>query len=202
MNSTWQSLRHRATEADRLDQAVSLCLSLAAVAMVGGMLGVVLVWGDLVMPGWALSASLLVLSLVLAIVGVFVRHRRKTASGEQRSTRRGSRLWAGLAVLVGVCSVISGVGDLGATYTVLRPQGPGFCQAAVREHSFMFAGGGELYAAGFGGFGRSVSSWTADDGYQPIASDTYEFKWDNEGALLQLHGPDPVWPALHDFDCP
>ncbi|MHA7224024.1 hypothetical protein ACX80S_17165 [Arthrobacter sp. RHLT1-20] len=189
-------------EADRLDQAVSLCLFLAAVAMVGGMLGVVLVWGDLVMPGWALSASLLVLSRVLAIVGVFVRHRRKTASGEQRSTRRGSRLWAGLAVLVSVCSVISGVGDLGATYTVLRPQGPGFCQAAVREHSFMFAGGGELYAAGFGGFGRSVSSWTADDGYQPIASDTYEFKWDNEGALLQLHGADPVWPALHDFDCP
>ena len=202
MSSWWQSFRHRAMGADRIDQAARLCLFLAAVAMVGGMLGVALVWGVLVVPGWVLSASLLVLSLVLAVVGIGARHRRKASPDAQGSTRRGSRLWVGLAVLVGVCSVISGVGDLGATYSVLRPQGPGFCQAAVREHSFLFAGGGDLYAAGFGGFGRSVSSWTSDDGYRPVASGTYEFKWDNDGALLQLYGSDPVWPALHDFDCP
>ncbi|TLM80859.1 hypothetical protein [Pseudarthrobacter sp. NamE5] len=189
-------------KADRFDQAVSLCLFLAAVAIVGGMLDFILVWDDFVMPGWALSASLLVLSLGLAIVGAFVRHPRKAASGEQGSNRRGSGLRAGLAFLVGVCSVIGGVGDLGATYTVLRPQGPGFCQAAVREHSFLFAGGGELYAVGFGGFGMPVSSWTADDGYQPVASGTYEFTWDNEVALLMVHGSvDPVWPTLHDFKC-
>lgn len=189
--------------AHRLDQAVSLFLLLAAVAIVGGMFGFLLVWGELVIPGWALSSSLLVLSLVLAIVRAFVRDYRNAASGEQRSTRRSSRLWVGLAVLVGVCSAISWVGDLGATYTVLRPQGPGFCQAAVREHSFLFAGGGELYAVGLGGFGRPVSSWTADDGYQPIASGTYEFTWNAEGALLSVHGDiDPVWPALHDFECP
>ncbi|KNH16272.1 hypothetical protein ACU18_14025 [Arthrobacter sp. ZBG10] len=188
--------------AGRVGQAASLCVVLAVVAMVGGMLGVVLVWGDLVVPGWVLSASLLVLSLVLAVVGIGARHRRKASPDAQGSTRRGSRLWVGVALLVGVCSVTSGVGDLGATYTVLRPQGPGFCQAAVREQSFLFAGGGELYAVGFGGFGRSVSSWTSDDGYRPVASDTYEFTWDNDGALLQLHGSDPVWPALHDFDCP
>jgi hypothetical protein len=188
--------------AHRLDAAVRLCLLLAAVATVGGMFGFLLVWGQLVIPGWALSASLLVLSLVLAIARALLR-RRNAAPGEERSARRRSPQWVGIALMAGVCSVIGGVGDLGATYTVLRPPGPGFCQAAVREHSFLFAGGGELYAVGLGGFGRPVSSWTADDGYQPIASGSYDFTWDAEGALLSVHGgPDPVWPALHDFDCP
>lgn len=189
--------------AHRLDQAASLCLLLAALAVVGGMFGFLLVWGEVVIPGWALGASLLVTSLVLAIVRAFVRHSRSAAPGEHRSTRRSSRIWVGLAVVVGIFSAIGGVGDLGATYTVLRPPGPGFCQAAVREHSFLFSGGGELYAVGLGGFGRPVSSWTADDGYRPIASGTYQFTWGAEGALLTVHGDiDPVWPALHYFDCP
>ncbi|MFJ6314285.1 hypothetical protein [Pseudarthrobacter oxydans] len=188
--------------AHRLGAAVRLCLLLAAAAIVGGMFGFLLVWGPLVVPGWALGASLLVLSLALAVVRAFLL-RRNAASGEQRSARRRSPLWVGIATVAGVCSVIGGVGDLGATYTVLRPPGPGFCQAAVREHSFLFAGGGELYAVGLGGFGRPVSSWTVDDGYQPIASGSYDFTWEAEGALLTVHGGiDPVWPALHDFDCP
>ena len=188
----------------RLDQAVGLCLLVAAGAVVGALCGYLLVWGGEVVPAWAVGAALLVVSLVLAAVRSIVRKQRKGATGEVPPRRR-SAWWSALAVLTALCAGFLGLADFvfDAGYKVLQPSGPGFCQAAVREDSFLFGGGGELYAVGFGGIGRAVSSWTADDGYNPVASGSYDFTWTSEGALLRVHGGSfsPVWPAQHEFDC-
>ncbi|GAA3679577.1 hypothetical protein GCM10023081_17190 [Arthrobacter ginkgonis] len=188
----------------RLDQTLGLCLLLAAATTLGGMFGLLLVWGGRVMPAWAISTTLLVASLALAIARARVRRHQAPDAGEQGPVRRRSGPWVALAVATGICSAAGGMGDFvfDAKYTVLQPGGPGFCQAAVKETSFLFAGSGELYAVEFGGLGRAVSSWAADDGYEPVASGSYDFEWTDEGALLSLYGgADPVWPGSHSFDC-
>lgn len=73
----------------------------------------------------------------------------------------------------------------------------------VRETSFLFAGSGEVYAVGASGIGWTRSSWTADDGYEPVASGTYELHWSADGGTLTVNGTttNPVWPSLHELDC-
>lgn len=204
MPSTTESFRLPSIVEKRFDATARGCLLLSGVAAVGGMFGFLVVWGGMVAPGWVVSAIFLSGALVIAVIRASVRRRLDRAAGESPLRKR-SGWWAALAVVTVVCTGFLGLGDIAfeARYTVLQPSGPGFCQAVVREESFLFAGGGELYAVGFGGIGRSASSWTADDGYRPIDSGTYEFKWTAEGALLTVrgNGHDPVWPALHDFHC-
>ena len=188
----------------RLDVAARVCLLLSGVAAAGGMFGYFLVWGPMVAPGWVVSTAFLFASLVIAVIRASTRRRLGRASGEAQH-RHPSGWWVALTVIAVVCTGLLGFGDvaLGARYTVLQPSGPSFCEAVVRETSFLMSGGGELYAVGFGGIARPVSSWTADDGYRPIDSGTYEFTWTTGGALLKVHGNghDPVWPGLHGFDC-
>jgi len=74
---------------------------------------------------------------------------------------------------------------------------------SLRERSFLFAGGGDVYAVGPSGLGRRNSSWRGDDGYRPIASSTYELRWGAHNGNLSVNGSgvDPVLPALHEIDC-
>ncbi|WP_104089882.1 hypothetical protein [Arthrobacter sp. GMC3] len=204
MTSTQKPLRQRSTTEQRLDLAIGVILLVSAGAAVGGMFGLLLVWGGRVMPAWAVGATLLLVSLLLTVARSIIRKQRNRATGEG-SPRRRSGWWTALAVVTAICAGFIGFRDLAfdASYQVLQPSGPGFCQAVAREDSFLFSGGGELYKVGFGGIGMPVSSWTADDGYRPIESGSYDFKWTSDGALLSVYGSgvDPVWPELHDFDC-
>ena len=192
----------------RLGRAAASSVLMAALALAAGFFGLVLVWGALVVPGWAVSAVLLGISLALVGARALLRTRRARHAGAQepaspRSARR-TAAWAAGAAVVALVSGLGFVADRPATYTVLGAAAPGSCQVAVRESSFLFAGAGEVYAVGAGGLGRAVGSWTADDGYQPVASGTYELEWEDGSAVLSLHSSagNPVWPASHTFACP
>lgn len=204
MPTTPELSKPRSIVEKRLDAAARVCLLLSGVAAAGGMFGYLLVWGQMVMPGWVVSTVFLFAALVIAVSRAGTRRRLDQTSGDALR-RRPSGWWAAFTVICVVCTGLLGFGDVAfeARYTALKPSGPGFCGAVVREESFLFAGGGELYAVGFGGIALPVSSWTADDGYRPIDSGNYEFTWTTDGALLKVHGNghDPVWPGLHGFDC-
>jgi hypothetical protein len=182
--------------ARRLEGAAGWCLLLAAVALAGWWFDFVWVLGTLVVPGWAVSVGLLGVSIALAIV--------RAIAGEQGAAKSTSPGWILSAVLIGLFNGFALLADFPATYTVLRPDGPGFCRVAVQESSFLFAGRGNVYAVGFAGLGREVGSWTADDGYRPIAAGSYELHWDDEGAVLSVYGDggNPVWPNQHEVPCP
>lgn len=199
----------KAAQIDRLlGWSAASGLVAAALALAGGLIGFVLVWGAQVVPAWAVSTVLLVVAVALLSVRARMRERRGRRSGEQGPATRRPVIWTA-AWVVGAATVALGsalgfLADRPATYTVLGAAGPGSCQVAVREWSFLFAGDGAVYAVGPGGLGMEVGSWTADDGYAPVASGTYDLDWDDETAVLSLHSTpgNPVWPATHVFACP
>lgn len=185
-----------------MDWAVRLCVLGAGLAVAGGMLGGVLVQGGHVMPGWFAGAVLLVAAAILAIIRALLRRHAPGHAQRAQGRRRAWRVAATLVIAVAAAAGL--VDDLTATYTVLAPTGPGGCQLAVREHSFLFSSGGEVYVAGVGGLGASAGAWTADDGAQPAASGSYTVQWDGTVALLSLSSElgNPVWPAVHAVSCP
>ncbi|MGW4498490.1 hypothetical protein ACWENR_07720 [Micromonospora sp. NPDC004336] len=176
------------------------CAVLAAVLVAAGWSGLLLVVGGRVVPGWALGGALLVVSWALLLF----RRRVRASSPGPAATGRGPR-WALtlLTVLTALGSALGGLNDLSTTYHVLTPDGPGGCRAVARETAFLFAGSGAVYEVGRVGIGRRVGSWTADDGYRPIAEGTYELTWGADGGMLTVSGrsSDPVWPALHEVGC-
>ncbi|MER7420983.1 hypothetical protein ABT346_30095 [Micromonospora peucetia] len=178
------------------------CVLLAAVVVAGGWSGLLLVAAGHVVPAWALSGALLVAPQIPGLARRFVRRWAYESDDAGRNVRRPWVLTL-LTVLAGVGTVLGAVGDATATYHVLAPNGPGGCRAAVRESSFLFSGNGDVYAVGAIGIGWRVSSWTADDGYTPVASGTYELTWGTDSGVLIVggRGVDPVWPALHEVDC-
>ena len=189
-----------------LRRAATCCLVFAAAATLVNFGGLVVVIAGGVLPGWALSAILLAASLALLLLS-----RRAAggaagrAAGGWSGTRQNARsplLHRLVAFAVGVSSLIGALGDLSATYHVLEPSGPNGCRAVAREYSFLFAGRGAVYAVGLSGIGTRVSSWTTDDGYEPIADGSYQMHWDSDsGSLALLGGRDPVWPAVHGVEC-
>lgn len=130
--------------ATALDWIVRLCVLGAGLAVVGGMLGGMLVQAGHVVPGWAVGGILLVAAAIVATIRAL---RRRRAPGHARRASGRWRPWRVAATAVITLAAAAGlVNDLSATYTVLTPAGPGGCQLAVREHSFLFAGGGEVYS--------------------------------------------------------
>lgn len=174
------------------------CLGLAAVTAVAQLGALLLVVGGTVLSFWAVSGMLLVASVALRLVSdraarcidvpPFAAHVRLLRS----------------IVASAVCLICLGgaFGDVGASYRVLDPPAANGCRAVVREFSFLFAGRGDVYAVRFGGIGLRASSWTTDDGYEPVALGSYTLEWDgNDGALNLIGGIDPVWPAVHAVPC-
>jgi len=183
------------------------CLVLASVVCWSSVL--LLVMGQVV-PAWAVGVTLSLIALVLLRVHV----ARAGSAVEQPLTLRQSSQrrfgYALLSILAVGSTAFSALGDLGAEYLVLRPTGPDGCTAVVRETAFLFAGSGEVYGVdgvdwvGSTGVAWGPSgSWTADDGYRPVAAGTYELKWHRDGGTLLVSGTsaDPVYPGLHDIDC-
>ncbi|WP_433789204.1 hypothetical protein [Actinoplanes sp. CA-252034] len=165
---------------------------LAAAALVAHWCGLMLLVGSRMVPGWASGAALLGAALV-------ARRAEPTSTGRDRWR------WA-LGSLTAVGCLLSGGTDVFATYHLLDPAGPGGCRAFARETAILFAGGGEVYtgyAVGPVGVAWEGSSWTADDGYRPIAAGTYRLTWGLGGGSLVVEGTggNPVWPALHGVDC-
>ncbi|WP_307104694.1 hypothetical protein [Arthrobacter globiformis] len=185
-----------------LRRAATCCLVLAAAATLVNFGGLVVVIAGGVLPGWAISAILLVASLALLLIS---RRAAGGAAGGRGGTRQNapSTLLHRLVVFaVGVSSAAGALGDMSATYHVLEPAGPNGCRAVAREYSFLFAGSGAVYAVGLSGIGTRVSSWTTDDGYEPIAGGSYQMSWDSDsGSLALLGGRDPVWPSVHGVEC-
>lgn len=193
----------------RLSPAVSTAagigsLALAAVASWSSLL---LVVQGRVIPGWGMSAVLLVVSLVLRCA--LTRVGRPTdASQLLRKRAKWARLGSSLLIVTAALGTTWGaVDDLisNVEYRVLRPAGPGGCTAVVRETSFLVTGDGEVYAVGRTGLALGESgSWTVDDGYRPIDAGTYELSWGREGGHLRISGTstDPVLRGgSTDIDC-
>lgn len=159
-------------------------LALAAVASWSSLL---LVVQGRVVPGWCVSATLLVVSLALRWALTRAGHQTSTSRlvwKQATWARLGSSLLIGTAVLG---TAWGAVDDLisDAEYHVLRPPGPAGCTAVVRETSFLVIGKGEAYAVGRTGLALGESgSWTVDDGYRPIDAGTYALDWGRDGGLL------------------
>lgn len=192
-----------ATDMGGFDCGIFMCLFLAGVASAGGWCGFVWVWGDLLVTGWAIGGGLVGPAFSLVCVRAIARHHRTRGAGAQEIPHPHSPMWAVMATLIGLLSVVGFVADRPATYSVLDPGGPGSCRVAVREYSYMFSGSGDVYAVGFGGLGRTVSSWTADDGLEPITTGNYSLQWEDDRALLSVYGESgsPVWPTSHQVAC-
>ncbi len=146
-----------------------LVLGAGMYSLVAWTAGLVVVAGSWVVADWTVSGSLLVTALVVRLV------RRAGISWPFRV----------VAVVTVLATLLSGLGDLSATYTVLRPVAADGCRVAVRETSFLFAGAGEVYLTGPLGIGTRVGSYRTDDGYRPVASGDYTFHW--EAGTGQLH---------------
>lgn len=193
----------------RLSPAVSTAagigsLALAAVASWSSLL---LVVQGRVVPGWGVSAVLLVMSLVLRWALTRVG-RPAGASQFPRKRAAWARPGSSLLIVTAVLGTAWGaVDDLvsNAEYHVLRPAGPGGCTAVVRETSFLVIGNGEAYAVGRTGLALGKSgSWVVDDGYRPVDAGTYELDWGRDGGLLRISGTstDPVVRGgSADIDC-
>ncbi|MFI7007059.1 hypothetical protein [Streptomyces sp. NPDC050145] len=168
-------------------------LALAAVA--GWTSGLVLVGGRVV-PGWGVSAVLLVLALGF----------RRVAGRPRRSAlvRWGQRALIGAAVL-GTLAGVAGDVLNGARYHVLRPEGRDGCRAVVRETAFLVLGAGEAYAVGRSGWAvGKAGSWHVDDAYRPVEFGTYALTWGADSGLLRVSGTgtDPVLDGgLAELDC-
>lgn len=191
-----------AERVSRLSPRVAVAIGSLVVAVVASWSGQLLVVAGKVIPGWAVGSALLVAALTL----MRIRRGRRRPAAAAGSRRRRVLLRSLFALLV-LAAVLGSVGraasDLGANYHVLEPRGPGGCTAVVRETSFLFAGSGEVYAVGASGIAWTRSSWTADDGYEPVAAGSYELHWSSDSGTLTVNGTttDPVWPSLHELRC-
>ncbi|MEU7476337.1 hypothetical protein AB0A63_10160 [Lentzea sp. NPDC042327] len=155
---------------------VVLVVAAGTSALVAWTAGLVVVAGGWVVPDWAVTGAL----LVAAGLVVVVRWRGRTP-------------WPFrvVAVLTALATLLSGLGDTLATYTVLPPDG---CRVVVRETSFLFAGSGDVFLTGPLGVGTRVGSYRTDDGYLPVASGDYSFRWESGTGRLGFAGRpgDPV----------
>lgn len=193
----------------RLSPAVSTAAGIGslAVAAVASWSSLLLVVQGRVIPGWGVSAVLLVVSLVLRWALTRVGRPTDTSKllrNRAKWARSGSSL---LIVTAALGTTWGAVDDLisNVEYRVLRPAGPGGCTAVVRETSFLVTGKGEVYAVGRTGLALGESgSWTVDDGYRPIDAGTYKLSWGREGGHLRISGTstDPVLRGgSTDIDC-
>ncbi|SCG59078.1 hypothetical protein [Micromonospora humi] len=175
---------------------------LALLVVVGSWGGMVLVVAGRVVPTWLVSGALLLTPLVITPFWHLVDRWARVPDDVGRSVRI-RRVLTLLTVLAWLGTGLGLLDDLSATYRVLEPGGPDGCRAVARQTSFLFAGGGEVYAVPATGIGWQVSTWTADDGGTPITDHAYELRWSDDGGSLILHGDvgQPVWPALHEVDC-
>lgn len=193
----------------RLSPAVSTAIGVGSLvlAAVASWSSLLLVVRGRVVPGWALSAALLVIALVLRWV---LTREGGPADASRLSGKRAVWAWWGncLLIVMAVLGTAGGaVDDLisSAEYHVLRPEGPGGCRAVVRETSFLVIANGEAYAVGRTGLALGESgSWVVDDGYRPIDGGTYALEWGRDGGYLQISGTstDPVVRGgSADIDC-
>ncbi|GIE82504.1 hypothetical protein Aph02nite_84540 [Actinoplanes philippinensis] len=179
----------------------TVCIVSAAVAVAAYWGGLLVVVGTTAVPGWAAGAALLLVALAAGIAG---RWRRRAAPAPPAT---GARRWRWVLSSLTVLGCLTGaLADAVATYHPLKPADAGGCRAVARETAFLFAGSGEVYAGrALGPISvlRRSSSWTADDGYQPIAAGAYRLTWAPGGGSLVIDdtGVNPVWPALHEVDC-
>ncbi|SHG24758.1 hypothetical protein [Streptoalloteichus hindustanus] len=184
--------------------AAALCVLLAAVAVAAHWSGVLLVVLGQAIPDWALAGALLLAALVLRIIARVAR-RRQPAGTVPLAGHGALSPWiiVPLSLVAVVGSVIGGLRDLSSHYYLLPSESAGGCRVLVRETAFLLGGRGDVYVVEPFGLGRKVSSWTADDGYRPFTSGTFELRWSGDDGVLRISGRrgDPVWPGLHDVDC-
>lgn len=193
----------------RLSPVVSTAMGMGglALAAVASWSSLLLVVRGRVVPGWGVSAVLLVVSLVLR--WSLTRVGRLTDAAKlRRKQAKWARSGSSLLIATAALGITWGaVDDLvsNVEYRVLRPVGPDGCVAVARETSFLMIGNGEVYAVGRTGLALGESgAWTVDDGYRPIGAGTYELSWGPEGGHMRISGTstDPVLRGGYtDIDC-
>ncbi|MFJ3245465.1 hypothetical protein ACIQ8G_12675 [Streptomyces sp. NPDC094154] len=200
---------------ERAERSLMLSPAASTAVGIGGLtIAAVASWSSLllvvqgrVIPGWVVSAVVLVLSLVLRRSLI---RSGGTAGASRLPQKRAAwaRLGSILLITAAVLGTAGGAADdliFIAKYHVLRPEGPGGCTAVVRETSFLMIGNGEAYAVGRTGLALGKSgSWTVDDGYRPVDAGTYELVWGRDDGLLRISGTstDPVIRGgSADIDC-
>lgn len=199
----------RAQHTVRLPPAVASAVGIGSLALAAAAswCSFLLVVQGRVVPGWGVSAALLVMSLVLR--RALTRAGRPAgASGLPRTPARRARLGDSLLIGSAVLGIAWGaVDDLisDAEYHILRPAGPEGCTVVVRETSFLAIANGEAYAVGHTGLALGQSgSWTVDDGHRPFDAGTYALRWREDGGSLRISGTstDPVVNGgSADIDC-
>ena len=155
---------------------------------------------------WLFVGGLLV-GTAGVVMSVVERHRRP---GVREPRRRGSGAGRAVAIamLVVTAGVVAGLGWLFSHDTdamVLEPPSAGGCRVVVQEHSLLMSGSGTVFVLPAHDLvARRVSRYSTDDGYRPVASGSYSLTWTGEQGLLEVSGSgsDPVWPGLHEIDCP
>ncbi|MBT2585004.1 hypothetical protein [Arthrobacter sp. ISL-95] len=181
-----------------LQRLEAVCLAIASVAAMAQLGSLLWVVGETVLTFWALSGILLATSVTLRLVS----SRAARGAGVPPFPLHVRLMRSTVAAVVCVLFLVGAFSDMGASYRVLDPPAANGCRAVVREVSFLFAGRGDVYAMRFGGIGLHKSSWTTDDGYEPVAHGSYTLDWDgNEGVLDLIGGIDPVWPTVHAISC-
>ncbi|MET7285582.1 hypothetical protein [Streptomyces sp. NPDC005573] len=189
---------------DKLSRGVVGCAAVAAAGVLAWSDYVLVVFGRVV-PGWVPAGVALLTAAVLLRGRLFPDPpaRRPPGAGPFRLRPVAGLAGAVLILLIGLGVLIEALDDLGADYYVQGPYGPDGCRVVVRETSFLMSGRGDVYAAGFTGFGAHVGDWTADDGYRPWASGTYDLHWGPDGGSLLIEGDatDPVWSHVDTITC-
>ncbi len=145
--------------------------------------GLLLVVGGSAVPGWVVAGACLSGALLVLL------HRSRRPRG--RVPR-----WAVATVLVAgtLGGGVAALADLGygAAYLSLDPASAGGCRVVVRETSFLRAGGGSIFVVdGSTGIARRALTYTADEGYRPVAAGAVTLTW--RDGVGTLHGLDPSY---------
>jgi hypothetical protein len=133
---------------------------------------------------WGIEAFLLVLGIV-ALIAAF------TIAPEADRPHRALRMVLTGLLIVGalIGAAVIGLRGAGEEYRLLPEQSADGCRIAVREYSFMFAGGGDVGIVRPGGTTVEwIGSYGADDGYKPFSSGTYSVDWRGEMVTFAVWG--------------
>jgi hypothetical protein len=171
----------------------------------------VLVLGDGVTSVGDAAAGLVGGGLGLLVLGRMLGRveRRRGAStlgegGDRRSPGQG--LGVGLLVVgAGAVAAFAWALDSTSVAVVLEPASAAGCRVVVQEHSFLMGGRGAVFALPADGLvAPRVSRYSMDDGYRPVDAGSFSVTWTGERGYLEVSGSgvDPVWPRVHEIDCP
>ena len=137
-------------------------------------------------PTIDLPLAAMLLGLILMPISMALRIRLNAWQDHVVITRIISVLTV-LATLVAMLPALM-LASVSTPY-LLKPANASGTRVLVVNHSFLLLGSGDVYVVDRGAVvPQHIGSYMADDGYDPIASNTYTLSWQGETPQLTLHG--------------